>query len=690
VRSLNDRRLAAIHWLAGVLPDWLVEAARRLVSLLPYWLVEAVRPAKVPIPRAAMLRAVIAIWVPLAAGIISGDRAVALLPTLGGVISVMLDPGGSFPVRARLVGTAACGGAVGLLIGTLIHGRGVMAVVALTLVAGLSSMISRLGRIGSAAGLQLLLYSTICLGPLGTLRPSWHPALGFIGGAAWGLLILVPSWLRAPRATEVQLVVAVYHDVAKGLRLIGAPGLPAARRELIASVNAAYDAVPTWPTSRAWMRQATHLRVILNASHSMTEAATALRVANERPPPWVCDSIDRLADAISTCPARQELPAIPPLWSSTPGATALRESMVRLSAAIAGEEPSVPLPAGRPALPERLRNWLRNLREQFIGGRLAWTFTIRLMSCMLVASLLSEVLPIQRSYWVPLTVAVILKPDYGSVFVRAVQRAIGTIVGAVVGAAILAVVPFGPWLLAPFGILAALLPWGKAANFGLAATFLAPFVVLLTDLIKQTNWELAADRGIDTVVASLVVLLVGYAPWPTSWHAHLPGKFAETLAQICDYMDEALVPTGPTSGLPSERPPSAPWRSRLRRQCYRTLSDLRVEYQRTMSEPPAISRRVATLWPAVAALEGLLDAVAGTAVAISRGAAAPDPSAVGQLTNELRAIAAALAERRPFPPTSGPLPSDQPLEPVTSATRSLFSILTPVEEMPPELWSKAA
>jgi uncharacterized membrane protein YccC len=438
------------------------------------------------------------------------------------------------------------------------------------------------------------------------------------------------------------------------------------------------------------MRQATHLLAILNASHPVTEAATALRVAGERPPPWVTDTIDRLADAIGTHPPLQQLPAIPPPWSDGPGALALRESLVRLSWAISGDEPLTQAAASRPSLPERLRSRLRYLVDELIGSWFAWTFTIRLTSCVLVASVLSEVLPLQRSYWVPLTVAVILKPDYGSVFIRAFQRAIGTIVGAVLGAVILAAVPFGPWLLLPFGILAALLPWGKASNFGLSATFLAPFVVLLIDLINHTSWGLAADRAIDTVVASLVVLLVGYAPWPVSWHAHLPGKFAETLRQICDYMDESLASTGAADGQPaSTQPAPTPLRSRLRRQCYRALSDLRMEYQRTMSEPPAVSRRASLLWPAVVALEELLDTVAGTAVAICRGVAAPDPSAVHQLTSELRAIAGAISGGLSLPPTSRPLPADRTLEPVTAAVRSVLSILTPAQ-LPPELTPEPA
>ncbi len=192
-------------------------------------------------------------------------------------------------------------------------------------------------------------------------------------------------------------------------------------------------------------------------------------------------------------------------------------------------------------MPERLRARAERVIEQLIGGRIAWEFTIRLMLCTGVAAVISEVLPLSRSYWVVLTVVIILKPDYGSVFARAVQRGVGTVVGAVLGAVILAVVPYGPWLLLPFGVLAALLPYAKARNFGLVATFLTPLVVLLIDLLDVGGWRLAEVRLVDTVLASAIVLLVGYAPWPSAWQAHLPGQFAETLRAVCAYADEALV-----------------------------------------------------------------------------------------------------------------------------------------------------
>ena len=111
----------------------------------------------------------------------------------------MIDTGGPYMVRVKRVLTAGVfGGAAGLVVGELIHGRGWIAVAALVVVAGVSAVLSRLGGTGSVTGLQLLVYSSLGLGPFGALRPWWHTALGFVVGVGWALLLIVPGWLLSP------------------------------------------------------------------------------------------------------------------------------------------------------------------------------------------------------------------------------------------------------------------------------------------------------------------------------------------------------------------------------------------------------------------------------------------------------------------------------------------------------------
>jgi uncharacterized membrane protein YccC len=700
-------------------PDWLSD-------VVPDWLAEVMRPKKAPLPWAAMGRAVLALWVPMAVGFATGRRELGLLPAMGGLLSVMIDNGGPYWSRVERVGTAAVlGGAPGLLIGTVIHGHGWFAVLAVVVVAGVSAILSRLGGLGSVTGLQLFVYSALGLGPLGLLRPWWHTALQFLVGVAWALLLITPGYLLSPRSAERKAVAQVYYALAQGLRLIGTPGMAGARVALAGALNSAYDATLTVRASASGRsRRNMHLLAVLNVSHQFAEAAAALRATGETVPPLVTDEIERFGDVIEEhsafCPylrgftgsasskrrmfldehgpgsgvlgfggrrpATPQLPVVPPPWSPSPGAVALRDAMVNLVRVLSGSwTPASAVPATAAAdrgVLKRLRGRAERAAEQLMGGRIAWEFTIRLMLCTGVAAVASEVLPLARSYWLVLTVGIIMKPDYGSVFARALQRGAGTVVGAVLGAVILASVPYGPWLLLPFGVLAALLPYGKARNFGLAATFLTPLVVVLIDLLDVGGWHLAQARLVDTALASVIVLLVGYAPWPSAWQAHLPGQFAETLRTVCRYMDEALVAmpaariasTG-TARARGRAPGEAPGlRSRLRRGAYRSLSNLRTEFQRMMSEPAMVSRRATAWWPAVVALEEVMDAVTATVVAIGRGAPVPSAASVHALTGTLRTVADAIETQKP-PRLAGPLPADPELEAVTASVRAVLSVL---------------
>src|SRR5271163_3797009 len=176
----------------AVVPGWLAEA-------MPEWLTEAVRPKPAPVPWGAMVRAALAICVPLSVGIVVGRRDIGLVLAIGGLTGVVIDTGGPYLVRVkRAVIAGVFGGVAGLVIGMFIHHRGWVAVASLVVVAGVSALISRLGSTGSATGLTLLVFTSLGLGPFGALRPWWHIALGFAVGVAWALLLLVPGWLLSP------------------------------------------------------------------------------------------------------------------------------------------------------------------------------------------------------------------------------------------------------------------------------------------------------------------------------------------------------------------------------------------------------------------------------------------------------------------------------------------------------------
>jgi uncharacterized membrane protein YccC len=174
------------------------QAARLREAVVPDWLAEVVRLHRTPVPWAAMGRAAMAICGPLAVAFAVGQRAPGVLVAMGGLLGTVADKGGPYAARVKQVGSAAVfGGAAGLAVGSFIHDRGWVAVVALVVVAGASELLSAVSGIGSVTGLQLLIYTST--GPAGRVAPvaahgGWFCARLRVGaGAHCAWLAAVPS-----------------------------------------------------------------------------------------------------------------------------------------------------------------------------------------------------------------------------------------------------------------------------------------------------------------------------------------------------------------------------------------------------------------------------------------------------------------------------------------------------------------
>ena len=634
---------------------------------IPGWLVEVVRPVRGPVPWAGMALGALAIGGPLAAGLASGQLVRGVLMAFGGLVGAMADRAGPYPMRMRRVAAAGTLGCVGLILGAAVNGHGWLAVVVLVVVAGISALLSSVSALWSAAGLFLLVYAALGTGPVGELRPLWMTLAWVLAGVGWTLLLMVPGWLRHPRAVEEHRVATAYRALAANLRAPGAEGFSATRQGVATALNVAYDellgqraAVSGRDRRLAW------LVALLNQARLIADAAAALAFAGEQAPPRAAAQADTIGEAVLD--GRAVLEAGQPSLA-TPGMLALYDALNGASHLVSGGGAGLAA-AGRDAywLPQR-RGPLRMLAGQVRQG-FALTFAVRLMLCIGVATLCSEVLPLQRSYWVPLAVAVILKPDFGSVFARALQYGAGTVVGAAVAALILAGYPPYPVLLAPVVLFAALLAYGMSRNYGLFGVFLTPLVILIIDVLTHGGWRLAEARLIDILLGCGIALGLGYAPWPSSWHANVPRDLAAAIDEAACYLDLALHDR--TAG------PAASAHARARRK----LATVRVEFQRTRAEPPRVRQRIMVWWPAVIALEWLLEAVSATAV--DTAGQQTQAAAVSELSADLRQAATAVRAGWRGQPQQRP-PRPPSLERVSDAVHSVQEAVagTPLQSAGP-------
>jgi uncharacterized membrane protein YccC len=508
----------------------------------------------------------LAVTAPFALGLLLGDTPQGLLAAFGGLPSATADRGGAYRLRCVRVGVAVAAAALGFLIGGAIQGSPWPTVVVVGAVAAFSSVVSTLGATASTAGLQLLVFTIVAAGRAFP-PPLWMPPVLVLAGGAWALALITVWWAVRRDAPERDAVAAVYSGIADELQAVGSPGVEAARRELTAALNAANDTIVfTRLRSGGPQLRLRRLVVALNEAGQVVEAAAALLRARRRPPAELVANARLIAHAVSSggTIAPDEMPAIDPGAAADPGVraldTALRSAATALGDTSADSDGTVAHGGRRPAASQATLISARRLLAS--RGQIARLATLRLTACIVLAEVFAVVLSLQRSYWVPLTVALVMKPDFGSVFARAVQRAIGTAIGVVIGAAVLTLVPSGAALLPFLALFAALLPIGMQRNYGLFSIFMTPLILILLDSLSGHPGELVRARLLDTLVGCGIVLVLGYAVWPDTWRTRLPERFGAAIDDVAVYFD-AVMPTGcsricalrPNRRWQSRRPP---------------------------------------------------------------------------------------------------------------------------------------
>jgi uncharacterized membrane protein YccC len=629
-------------------------ARARRPPQVPLWVTEVARSSGGPVPWGQMSHAVLAIAVPLAISLAARHPIPGVVAGVGGLLATPADRPGPYLIRVRRVAAAAVfGGTPGLLIGIAINGRGWAGVPVMIMVAGVSALLSSVGAVWSAAGLFLLAYTALGTGPFGALRPGWLTLLWFLAGVGWWLVLLVPGWLLFPRTPEQRRVAAVYRALAANLRALGTEDLGAARRAVVATNLAVDELLGKRASTSGSGGEMALLMNLIRYARQATEAATALDYAGERSPPQAAAQADAVAGAVLNDVA---VPAIEAPPAASPPMLALYRTLNQAADVVSGRAAPIPVVITDCDW-QRERAWPLPVLARQVHRRFVRVFAVRLMLCIGVATALSQALPLQRSYWVPLTVAVVMKPDLGSVFARALQSGAGTVIGASAGALILASRPPDPLLVIWVAVFALLLPWGQSRNYALNTVFFAPLVVLLIDLLSNDGWRLAQDRLIDALLGCGIALFIGYAPWPWSWHGSWRPDFASALTAIADYLEQA-VGQGTRGAVPH---------ARARTQ----LATLQTELQQAMAEPQWTQQRAMAWRPAEVALEQLLDAV--TATAVTNAGQPPLGAGVSELSAALRQIADAV--RAGTQACAEALPPEPSLEPVVDAARSVLDAL---------------
>ena len=291
-----------------------------------------------------------------------------------------------------------------------------------------------------------------------------------------------------------------------------------------------------------------------------------------------------------------------------------------------------------PTVPQFVRSTIATaLHRTSLGSGL------RLAMCVAVATAGASVLHGEHhAFWLVLTVAVVVRPELQSVFVRVINRIVGSVLGAVIAAAVLLTAP-DDWVLA----LCAAIAMGLSALAAPKVYGLFVIGITTSTLLSASIGEvsrLAPElRLLDTLIGCAVAVVVGYLLWPGrlfATHTPLENAKRSTVA----YLRAAADPTT----LPKDL-------GELRRRAYDDSHGLRRNLRSAVLEPNRLSPTVRAELPIALALEDVTDDISALAFDVAKTGAAPPAATVEEIVGEILALAPGHGAASDVAPSGGPL-----------------------------------
>lgn len=189
-----------------------------------------------------------------------------------------------------------------------------------------------------------------------------------------------------------------------------------------------------------------------------------------------------------------------------------------------------------------------------------------------------------HSYWVLLTIIVILKPGYSLSKQRNYQRLIGTIAGGVIGVLILIFV-HNTILQFVFLVIFMMGAYSfQRLNYVVSVIMMTPYVLILFKFLGVGHLNIAQERIVDTIIGSVIAFIASYVLFP-SWESELITEnlrdviYANThyLAKIAESM------TGASTGTTDYK--------LARKEVYVTSANLSAAFERMTSEPKSKQKK---------------------------------------------------------------------------------------------------
>ncbi|MDB5120892.1 MAG: hypothetical protein JWN56_2110 [Sphingobacteriales bacterium] len=163
--------------------------------------------------------------------------------------------------------------------------------------------------------------------------------------------------------------------------------------------------------------------------------------------------------------------------------------------------------------------------------------SVRVAIFCLIGYLTSKLFPLgHHSYWILLTIMVILKPGFSLTKERNLQRLIGTLSGGIAGACILIFINNETVLFLLMLIFMIGAYSFQRLNYVVSVLFMTPYILILFSFLGANTVNLAQERIIDTLIGSAIAFTASYLFLPSWEYKQLDKFMREVLIANYNYL----------------------------------------------------------------------------------------------------------------------------------------------------------
>ncbi|MFZ4260763.1 FUSC family membrane protein [Sphingobacterium sp. HJSM2_6] len=182
------------------------------------------------------------------------------------------------------------------------------------------------------------------------------------------------------------------------------------------------------------------------------------------------------------------------------------------------------------------------------------------------------------SFWVLLTIMVILKPGFGLTKERNVQRLLGTVIGGVIGALVLMTIHSEVirFILLIFFFLTAYSLF--RVNYIMAVLFMTPYVLIMLSFSGVNTVDVAKERIFDTFLGGMIAFISSYIIFPNWESFQIKSNIRKLLIANYRYLAQAIhLLAGEEISVTNYK--------LTRKEIYISSANMGSTFQRMLSEP---------------------------------------------------------------------------------------------------------